>query len=105
MIESGATLFFDRLSRQWDTREFKYVPPESYWRSLVYFNVYRLVVGLTLGILTWYSSGRVVTGAQYQELFYFACLGSALTALLALVAHSWRQPAFFDSVRKGLQRA
>ncbi len=94
MIESGIPRLIDRLSRQLDTGEFKYVPPESYWRSLVYFNVYRLIVGLTLGILTWYSSGRAVTGAQNLELFYVACLGSALTALFALVACTWRQPAF-----------
>lgn len=94
MIKSGVTLLLDRVSRQLDKREFTFVPPESYWRSLVYFNVYRVIVSLTLGILTWYSSGRVVTGAQYDQPFYFACLGSALTALLALVASSWRRPAF-----------
>ncbi len=94
MIQSGATVLFDLLSRQLDRREFRYVPPESYWRSLVYFNVYRLIVGLTLGILTWYSSGRVVTASQYQEFFYFACFGSALSALLAIVACNWRRAAF-----------
>jgi two-component system, NtrC family, sensor histidine kinase PilS len=94
VIRSGATLLFDRVSHQFEARELSYAPPESYWRSLVYFNVYRLIVALTLGILTWYSSGQVVTGAKDQELFHVACLGSALTALLALVASNWRQPAF-----------
>ena len=94
MIKSGAAHVFESLSRRLNTRDLRYTPPENYWRSLIYFNVYRLIVGLTLGFLTWYSSGRVVNGAQYQGLFFFACLGSALTALIALIACRWRQPVF-----------
>ena len=87
-----------RSSAWLDRREFAHVPPVSYWRSLAYFNVYRLIVGLVLGILTWYSQDRALAAAQYQDLFYAVCLASALTALLGLFAATWRWPAFLPQL-------
>ena len=86
MIRSFSTAAFESLSTWLEQREFAYVPPASYWRSLSYFNVYRLIVGLVLGILTWYSQDRALVAAQYQDLFYAVCLASALTALLGWLA-------------------
>ncbi len=87
-----------RLSAWLDQSEFAYVPPVSYWRSLAYFNVYRVIVGLVLGILTWYSQDRALLAAQYQDLFYAMCFASSLTALLGLVACTWRWPAFLPQL-------
>ncbi len=98
MIRSFSNAAFESLSTWLEQREFAYVPPASYWRSLSYFNVYRLIVGLVLGILTWYSQDRALVAAQYQDLFYAVCLASALTALLGWVACLWRWTAFLPQL-------
>lgn len=94
MIRSFFNAALESLSQRFDQREFNRVPPNSYWRSLAYFNVYRLIVGLVLGILTWYSHDRALAAAQHQDLFYGACFASSLTALMGLVAVGWRWPVF-----------
>ncbi len=84
-----------RLATLVSKQEFERNPPASYWHSLAYFNIYRLVVGLLLGILTWYSHREALAVALPSQLYYGACLGSALTGLLGVAAYTWRQPRFF----------
>ena len=94
MIGSFANAAFESFASRLDRREFTSVPPNSYWRSLTYFNIYRLIVGLVLGILTWYAQDRALAAAQHQDLFYGACLASALKAMLGVLACKWRWPVF-----------
>jgi two-component system, NtrC family, sensor histidine kinase PilS len=94
VIKSFLNAALESLSSSIDRRDFSRVPPNSYWRSLAYFNIYRLIVGLLLGILTWYSQDRALSAAQHQDLFYAACFGSSLTALIGVVGSSLRRPAF-----------
>ena len=83
-------------------QEFERNPPASYWRSLAYFNIYRLVVGLLLGMLTWYSHSSALAAAPPSQLYYGACLGSALTGLLGVAACTWRWPRFFAQLAVAL---
>ena len=94
MIRSFVNAALESFYQRLEQRDFARVPPNPYWRSLAFFNIYRLVVGLLLGILTWYSHDRILSGARHQDLFYAACLGSAFTALIGVIACRWRWPVF-----------
>ena len=90
-----ASILPGRLVNLVSKQEYERNPPASYWRSLAYFNIYRLIVGLLLGILTWYAQSRAIAVAPTSQLYYVACLGSAFTGLLGAAACTWRRPRFF----------
>ena len=66
--------------------------PESYWRSLNYFNAYRLVIALLLAGSVLLGDNSLQLGSQDRALYvrvsmlYFLCA----TAFLALIQTRWR---------------
>jgi two-component system, NtrC family, sensor histidine kinase PilS len=68
--------------------------PESYWRSLTYFNLYRLLAAFVLAGLLRYFSNYVGLGADSHTLFFKICIASALAAVLGLIGCGLRRPAF-----------
>jgi two-component system, NtrC family, sensor histidine kinase PilS len=68
--------------------------PESYWRSLTYFNLYRLVAAFVLAGLLRYLSGYVGIGLEHRPFFFRVCVLSALAAVLGLIYTGLRRPRF-----------
>jgi len=72
-----------------------YSPPprEALWRTMYFFNLYRLVLG---GLLVFFlgAHGGPWSGAHSQELFYYTSLTYAVLALISQVAVKLRKPDF-----------
>ncbi len=65
--------------------------PDSYWRSLLYFNVYRLVAALILLALA-SSFEKIVQGNQ--ALLFWTCAASVVLAGAGILGNVLRSPAF-----------
>jgi two-component system, NtrC family, sensor histidine kinase PilS len=65
--------------------------PDSYWRSLLYFNIYRLIAALILGLL---GVGLKDFVPQQVGLFLWAASLSAITAVGGIAATLARRPQF-----------
>lgn len=64
-----------------------------YWRSLTYFNIYRLLIGVSLLIVT-LKAGFIDFGTHQYTLFLYACYGHFISSGISMVLIKWRIPAF-----------
>lgn len=66
----------------------------AHWRSLLYFNVYRLIVALVLlGSVIWLSD-NIPFGSYSREFFIYVDLVYVALTLLAFAPILWQQPRF-----------
>jgi len=68
--------------------------PDSYWRSLLYFNGYRLAVALALLFATVLVGHDILFGSWNRPLFLSGALGYVVFAALAFAAIAARRPPF-----------
>ncbi|WP_292917165.1 sensor histidine kinase [Nitrosomonas sp.] len=66
---------------------------DQYWRSLTYFNIYRLLIGGGLLIVT-LKAGFVDFGVHRYNLFLYACYGHFISSGISMLLIKWRMPAF-----------
>lgn len=69
-------------------------PQESLWRSMYFFNLYRLILGASLVFLFGSLSGALSISPKNLELFYDTGFAYALLALVSQVAIKLRKPGF-----------
>lgn len=67
--------------------------PEEFWRSLFYFNLYRLVVACGVVVITWIFRDTQF-GSHSPRLFFFAALAYILFSGFSLLLISMRRPRF-----------
>jgi hypothetical protein len=67
--------------------------PDSYWRSLFYFNVYRLIVGALL-LMTAAVFEDSVFGSRSLTLFVYAAVGYVVFSLCAFLTITSHRPDF-----------
>jgi two-component system, NtrC family, sensor histidine kinase PilS len=74
------------------TRQLARTEPEAFWRSLFYFNVYRLTCAITLLVIATVWSGTVPFGSRDYALFVSVAACYAVFSLLCfvLVRIRWR---------------
>jgi len=65
----------------------------QHWRSLYYFNCFRLVIGSSLLIIFW-ESGFTSLGSYYSSLFLYAGVGHVFFSMLFMVFIRLRFPGF-----------
>lgn len=65
----------------------------QYWRSLTYFNIYRLLIGVSLLIVA-LKAGIVDFGTHQYTLFLYACYGHFISSGISMLLIKWRMPAF-----------
>ena len=66
----------------------------DYWKSLYYFNLYRLVLSGGLLTLAWAKNRVGEIGAHWPELFMAAALGLAVMSVLNLITITRGKPSF-----------
>lgn len=66
---------------------------DQYWRSLYYFNIYRLIIGCGLLIFAWQFEFTYF-GTYYYALFLYASLGHILCSSLSMLLIKLRTPGF-----------
>jgi len=66
---------------------------EQFWRSLFYFNIYRLLAGCGLIIITW-ASQFTNFGLYNVTLFYLAAYGLVISSGLSMILIKLRHPDF-----------
>ncbi len=69
------------------------VRSNAYWRSLIYFNIYRLLIGVSLLIVT-LKAGFIDFGTHQYTLFLYACYGHFISSGISMLLIKWRMPAF-----------
>lgn len=67
--------------------------PEEFWRSLFYFNLYRLVVACGVVVITWIFRDAQF-GSHHPRLFFFAALSYILFSGFSLLLIGMRRPRF-----------
>ncbi|MGB8338367.1 MAG: histidine kinase dimerization/phospho-acceptor domain-containing protein, partial [Burkholderiales bacterium] len=68
--------------------------PESYWRSLTYFNVYRGAVAVMFFLTLLFFRGQTAFGSEAPRFFFATCSAYFLSSLLFAWMISKRSPAF-----------
>ena len=68
-------------------------PPEQFWRSLLYFNVYRLVVACGIVAITWIFRDTQF-GSHNPRLFFYVALIYILFGGFSLLLIGMRRPRF-----------
>lgn len=66
---------------------------EQYWHSLYYFNIYRLIISVSLVVITWKFQFSNF-GAHHYILFLYTGLGHAFFSCLSLLLTKFRYPGF-----------
>ncbi len=66
-------------------------PPDSYWRSLYFFNGYRFIVALLLLSVTAIFGRQLTFGALYFELFVYTAGAYVMFSLLCFLVIAWRR--------------
>ena len=66
---------------------------DQYWRSLCYFNIYRLMIGSGLLIVTW-KFEFANFGSYHYSLFIYACLSHVLCSSISMLFIKLRSPDF-----------
>jgi two-component system, NtrC family, sensor histidine kinase PilS len=67
---------------------------DIHWRSLGYFNFYRVVSALVFGLLAWRFAGEINLGAQQATLYLTTCAVYAALGVVFAAAIWSRKPAF-----------
>ena len=68
--------------------------PDTYWRSLHFYNLYRLIISGVF-VETFVLFGTTLTfGAEDPDLFFFASIFYVLICVISIVTISFRWPAF-----------
>ncbi len=75
--------------------------PEALWRTLYFFNIYRLILGCVLVFLFGMHAEVLQLGTYGQPLFYHTSIAYALSVLASLLAIKLREPGF--SLQLGVQ--
>src|SRR4051812_45975965 len=66
-------------------------PPESYWRSLSFFNGYRFIVAtLLVGVIAIFGN-RLAFGSMDLALFVYTSAGYVAFSILCFLLIGWRQ--------------
>ena len=65
-------------------------PPDSYWRSLFFFNGYRIVVALLLFGVTQIFGDRLAFGSADLNLFVYVSAAYVTLSGLCFLAIAWR---------------
>ncbi len=65
-------------------------PPDSYWRSLYFFNGYRFIVALLLLAVTAVFGNTLSFGSLDFELFVYVSAGYVMFSVLCFLAIAWR---------------
>ena len=68
--------------------------PELYWRSLAYFNAYRIATSLLFAGLAWQLDKHILLGADNRPLFFAVCAAYGLLAAVSAATISLRRPSF-----------
>jgi len=71
------------------------------WRSLYFFNIYRLLLGSLLLILVWIFGNNQLLGSRNLPLFYEANIGYIVLSLLTLALIKLQRPTF--NLQLGIQ--
>jgi len=66
----------------------------QYWRSLLYFNGYRLAVASLLLLMSAVIGSNIVFGSWNRSLFVSGCIGYVLVAALNFASIAARRPSF-----------
>ena len=66
----------------------------AHWRSLLYFNVYRLIVALVLLSAVIWLSDNIPFGSYNREFFIYVDLVYVAFTLLAFAPILWQRPRF-----------
>lgn len=66
-------------------------PPDTYWRSLLYFNGYRFIVALVLLAVTAMFGNRLAFGSMDFELFINVAVGYVLFSAFCFLLIAWRR--------------
>lgn len=74
-----------------DLQELSSEPPDTYWRSLYFFNGYRFVVALLLLAAIWVFGNTLSFGSMNFRLFVYAGVSYVLFSLSCFVAIAWRR--------------
>ena len=80
----------DSLPRSWEL-----------WRSLYLLNIYRLILGVLLLVLTWTFGSELVLGQRDLSLYYKVNIAYILLTLMALPLVKYQRPAF--NIQLGIQ--
>jgi len=67
---------------------------DSHWRTLGYFNIYRLISALVFWVLAWRFAGVINLGAEGSALYLSVCAVYASLSVLFAVGILWRKPQF-----------
>jgi two-component system sensor histidine kinase PilS (NtrC family) len=67
---------------------------DSHWRTLGYFNIYRLISALVFWVLAWRFAGVINLGAEGSGLYLAVCAAYALMSVIFAVGILWRKPQF-----------
>ena len=71
------------------------------WRSLYLLNIYRLILGVLLLVLTWTFGSELVLGQRDLSLYYKVNIAYILLTLMALPLVKYQRPAF--NIQLGIQ--
>jgi len=66
-------------------------PPDSYWRSLFYFNGYRFIVALLLLSVVAVFGKEITFGSTDYQLFIYMAAGYVMFSLACFVVIAWRR--------------
>ncbi len=66
---------------------------EQFWRSLLYFNIYRVVVSSGLLFITWMFY-HTNFGSHDYRLFFYAAVGHVFISILSMLFIKLRRPSF-----------
>ena len=74
-----------------DLRGLSAEPPDSYWRSLYFFNAYRFIVALLLLAAIGIFGNTLSFGSLNFKLFVYVSVSYVMFSLLCFVAIAWRR--------------
>jgi len=74
-----------------DLRGLSAEPPDSYWRSLYFFNAYRFIVALLLLAAIGVFGNTLSFGSLNFKLFVYVSVSYVMFSLLCFVAIAWRR--------------
>ncbi len=67
---------------------------DAHWRTLSYFNIYRLISALVFWALAWRFAGVVDLGVEGPGLYMAVCAAYAAASVLFAIGILWRKPQF-----------
>jgi len=67
--------------------------PEKLWRSLGFFNLYRLLLGGLLFVMSAIFGAALLLTAREQAAFFWVSAGYAMLVLASMLAVVWRRPS------------